>query len=213
MDKLCVILGGGGHARVLIDCVNAIGGILLTGILDSNRALWGQELLGIPILGSDDLLAERKTRGITCFAVGLGGVGDNRPRERLFKLGLSYGLEPLTLVHPNSSCSRWAKVGLGSQLLPGCIVNPGTELSENVIVNSGAIVEHDCLIGNHAHVASGAILASTVTVGDRVHVGAGATIKQCVTVGEDAVVGAGAVVVKDVSANTVVVGVPARPTG
>jgi len=213
MEAVCVILGGGGHARVLIDCLHASSTVRLHGVLDANRALWGQDLLGVPILGADDLLAEIEARGVNCFTVGLGGTGDNRPRERLFELGLSYGLESLTVVHPTAVCSRWSKVGPGSQLLPRCIINAGTELGVNVIVNSGAIVEHDCLIRSHVHVASGATLASTVCVKERAHIGAGATIKQCVTIGEDAIVGAGAVVVKDVSSHTVVVGVPAQPIG
>ena len=210
MDAVCVILGGGGHARVLIDCLQATGHAQLYGILERDRACWGQTLLGVPILGGDELLAEIVTKGVNCFAVGLGGISDNRPRQRLFELGLSHRLEPLTIAHPRAVCSRWAQVGAGSQLLPGSIVNAGAELGENVIVNSGAIVEHDCIIGSHVHVATGARLASTVRVGDGAHIGAGATVKQCITIGEGAIVGAGAVVVKDVPPCVVVVGVPAR---
>jgi sugar O-acyltransferase (sialic acid O-acetyltransferase NeuD family) len=210
MEAVCIILGGGGHARVLIDCLQAAGCVQLYGVLDRDNAQWGQTLLGVPILGGDELLPDVVAKGVNCFAVGLGGIGDNRPRQRLFELGLSFGLEPLTAVHPTAICSRWAKIGPGSQLFPGSIVNAGAELGVNVIVNSGAIVEHDCIIGAHAHVATGARLASTVRVGDGAHIGAGATVKQCITIGEGAIVGAGAVVVKDVPAQTVVAGVPAR---
>lgn len=211
MDAVCVILGGGGHARVLVDCLQVSGSVELYGVLDRERAYWGQTLLGVPILGGDELLADVVAKGVNCFAVGLGGIGDTRPRQRLFALGLSFRLEPLTVVHPTAICSRWAKVGPGSQLFPGSVVNAGAELGVNVIVNSGAIVEHDCVVGAHAHVATGARLTSTVRVGDGAHIGAGAIVKQCVTIGEGAVVGAGAVVVKDVPPRTVVVGVPARP--
>ncbi len=211
MEAVCIILGGGGHARVLVDCLQASDHVQLYGVLDRDSAHWGQTLLGVPILGGDELLAEVVAQGVNCFAVGLGGIGDNRPRQRLFELGLSFGLEPLTVMHPTAICSRWAKVGPGSQLFPGSIVNAGTELGVNVIVNSGAIVEHDCVVGPHAHVATGARLASTVRVGAGAHIGTGATVKQCITIGEQAIVGAGAVVVKDVPPHTVVVGVPARP--
>ena len=210
MEAVCIILGGGGHARVLIDCLQTAGGIQLYGVLDRDNAQWGQTLLSVPILGGDELLADAVAKGVNCFAVGLGGIGDNRPRQRLFELGLSFGLEPLTVVHPTAICSRWAKVGPGSQLLPGSIVNAGAQLGANVIVNSGAIVEHDCIIAAHAHVATGARLASTVRVGDGAHIGAGATVKQCITIGAGAIVGAGAVVVKDVPPHMVAVGVPAH---
>lgn len=210
-NAICVILGGGGHARVLLDSLQASGVAVPYAILDLDHTRWGQDMFGVPILGDDGLLPEMVNRGVNCFAVGLGSADDNRPRQRLFELGLSYGLEPLTVVHPTAICSRWATVGSGSQLLPSCIVNAGAELGVNVIVNSGAIVEHDCVLGDHVHVATGAQLASTVYVGVGAHIGAGATVRQCITIGEGVVVGAGAVVVKDVPPHTVVVGVPACP--
>jgi sugar O-acyltransferase (sialic acid O-acetyltransferase NeuD family) len=211
MGDVCVILGGGGHARVLIDCIQMIGGISLVGILEHDRTRWGQELFNIPILGGDDLLPEIVARGVNCFVVGVGGTGDNQPRQRLYGVGLASHLKPLTIVHPAAVCSRWAIVGAGSQLLPGSIINAGAVMGVNVILNSGAIVEHDCVVGNHVHIATGAKLASTVRVGDGAHIGAGATVRQCLTIGERAIIGAGAVVVKDVLADTVVAGVPARP--
>lgn len=211
MKLSCVILGGGGHARVLIDSLQRLDTVQLRGILDPNRELWGTECQGVPILGADDMLAELVAGGVTSFTVGLGGAGDNQPRQRLFALGVAHGLAPLTVIHPSATCSGWATVGPGSQLLPGSIVNAGAVLGVNVIVNTGAIVEHDCRLGDHVHVATGARLSGTVRLGDRAHVGAGAVIRQSISVGEDAVVGAGAVVVKDVGRGGVVVGNPARP--
>lgn len=204
----CVILGGGGHARVLLDCLQRAGNAVIHGILDAEDR--GEDLFGVPILGDDDLLPELAAQGVTHFAVGLGGTGDNRPRQRLYTLALSHGLKPLTILHPTAIVSPWATLGAGCQLLPGVIVNAGAALGENVLVNSGAIVEHDCVVGDHAHIATGARLASTVQIGALAHVGAGATVRQVARIGEGAVVGAGAVVVKDVSPWTVVIGVPAR---
>ena len=179
-------------------------------VLDSNPALWGKDLFGVPILGGDDLLPELVGQGTSHFVVGLGSTGDNRPRQRLFELGLAHNLAPLTVVHPAAICSRWATVGPGAQVLPTSVVNVGARLGSNVIVNSGAIVEHDCLLDDHVHVATGATLASTVRVGTGAHIGAGASVRQCVNVGEWAIIGAGAVVIKDVPPHTIVVGVPAK---
>ena len=211
MEQICVILGGGGHARVLIDSLLSVSQVRVHGILDPDRALWGTSQFGVPILGGDDRLADLVSQGVDCFVVGLGGTGNNRPRQRLFEFGLTHHLRPLTVIHPAAMCSSRATIGAGCQLLPGSIINAGAELRVNVIVNSGATVEHDCRLGNHVHVASGATLASTVRVGDRAHVGGGATIRQCIVIGEDAVIGAGAVVLKDVAAGQTVAGVPARP--
>jgi sugar O-acyltransferase (sialic acid O-acetyltransferase NeuD family) len=211
MTPLCVIVGGGGHARVLIDCLRLSGAARIYGVLDPDRSRWGQNMLDVPIVGGDDLLAGLKAHGVDWFAIGLGGTGDNRPRRTLFELALSHGLRPLIVQHPTAIVSSHATIGEGCQLLPGCIVNAGAMLGVNVIVNSGAIVEHDCMIGNHVHIATGAQLASTVRVGDGAHIGAGATIRQSITIGEGSIVGAGAVVVKDVSPYVVVAGVPAHP--
>jgi sugar O-acyltransferase (sialic acid O-acetyltransferase NeuD family) len=207
---VCIVLGGGGHARVLIDSLQASELAVVHGVLDADRALWGQTLLGVPVLGGDDLLPEMSGRGVNHFAVGLGSVGDSRVRERLFEAGLAGGLKPLTVMHPSSVCSVWAKLGAGVQLFPASVVNAGAKLGENVIVNSGAIVEHDCFIGAHTHIATGAKLSGGVHIGTGAHVGAGAVVKQDIRIGERAVIGAGACVVKDVPPGTVVVGVPAR---
>jgi UDP-perosamine 4-acetyltransferase len=207
----CVILGGGGHARVVIDCIRESGLAKIEGALDANSSLRGKKILDVPVLGGDEMLGELAAVGTTHFAVGLGGVGDNGPRRRLFELGCSLGLIPLTVRHPSAVISRWAGIGPGCQLMPGSIVNAGAALGKNVIVNSGAIVEHDCIIGDHAHIATGARVASTVWVGAGAHVGASATVRQGVRIGEGAVVGAGGVVVKDVGPGIVVVGVPAQP--
>ena len=206
----CVILGGGGHAKILIDTLRLSGAAIPCAVLDSDRSRWGQELLGVPILGDDSLLPELTGQGVKWFAVGVGSTGDNRPRQRLFEVGLSHNLSPLTIIHPTAARSKWAEVGPGAQLLPLCIVNAGAKLGANVIVNNGVIVDHDCSLGDHVHVANGAHLSATVRIGKRAHIGTGATVRQGITIGEGAIVGAGAVVVKDVPDNVVVVGVPAK---
>jgi len=209
-DIFCVILGGGGHARVLIDVLRSSAAAVPYAVLDCNRSLWNGQLLGVPIPGGDELLPDMVNHGVTHFVVGVGSIGDNQPRRRLFELGLSHGLVPLTVQHPSAVCSQWARVGPGSVLFPAVVVNAGAILGANVIINTGAIVEHDCVIGDHVHIATGAKLTSTVRVGDGAHIGAGATVRQCLSIGEGAVVGAGAVVVEDVPPQTIVAGVPAR---
>lgn len=210
MTIRCVIQGSGGHARVVIDTLRDLGGVEIVGALDSDTTRWHQEIDGVPILGGDECLPTVLAQGVGFFVVGVGGTHDNRPRERLFRLGQSFGLVPMTIRHRTAICSTRVQQGRGLQLLAGSIVNAGAILGDNVIVNSGAIVEHDCRIGDHVHIATGARLAGSVRVAEGAHVGIGATIRQGVVIGARAVVGAGAVVVKDVEADTVVAGVPAR---
>jgi UDP-perosamine 4-acetyltransferase len=205
-----VILGGGGHARVVIDALQASNAACPVAVLDADRSLWGTDLLGVPIVGGDERLPALLSQGLETFVVGVGGVGDNSPRRALFMFGLKHGLRPLIVRHPAAVCSAAARIGEGSVLFAASVVNAGAVIGRNVIVNTGAIVEHDCVLGDHAHVATGARLASTVHVGEAAHIGAGATVRQRLRIGEGAVVGAGAVVVKDVEPWTVVIGVPAR---
>ncbi len=206
----CVMLAGGGHARVLIDSLRASRAGKLEGILDQDRHLWKQRMQGILILGDDTLLPDLKRRGVTHFVIGLGGVGDNRPRQRLFALARTHGLLPLTVVHPTAICSPAATIGAGSVVFPGAIINAGAVLGEHVIINTGAIVEHDAQIGDHAHISSGATLCGAVRVGALAHIGAGATVRQGIRIGEGAVVGAGASVIDPVEPWTIVAGVPAH---
>lgn len=210
MTERCILLGAGGHTRVLIDAIRLSGVAEIHGILDPSCERWGQSLLDVPILGGDELMAQMAAEGVKYFVVGLGSTGNSDPRRRLFQLGQSQGLQPLTIIHPTCIHSSLAVIGAGSQLLAGSIVNTGALIGKNVIVNTGAIVEHDCQIGDHAHIATGARLAGTVHVGTGAHIGIGAAVRQGITIGEAAVVGAGAAVVADVPPRTVVVGVPAR---
>ncbi|MGH7257371.1 MAG: NeuD/PglB/VioB family sugar acetyltransferase [Nitrospiraceae bacterium] len=207
----CVILGGGGHAAVVIEALMLGGRTMPWVVLDSNEALWGKELSGVSIRGGDELLPDLKQEGVEGFVVGLGGTGDNGPRRHLFARAQMAGLRPLTVHHPSAVYSSSALVGEGTVILAGSIVGVHARIGRNVIINSGAIVEHDCIIGDHVHIASGAVLASTVCVEEGAHIGAGAVIRQRIKVGAGAVVGAGSVVIRDVASGQTVVGVPAQP--
>lgn len=199
-----LILGAGGHARVVIDAMRS-SKRKLDGILAPVSAAVLDDIL---IFGNDDMLLEFNG---SYFIVGLGGIGDNRPRAALFDKAFNHGLHPMPAVcHAGAYISDRSTVGHGSLVAVRSIVNPGASVGINVIVNTGAIVEHDVVVGNHAHIAPGAILCGGVKIGDYAHIGAGAIILQGVEVGEGAIVGAGAVVVREVKPWISVKGVPAR---
>ena len=211
MGRRVIGLGAGGHSKVLIELLRVATDFEIVGLLDPARELWGRQILGVPVLGDDEMLERLVQEGVSAAFMGVGSVGKANPRKRLFELILEVGLDPITAVHPHAYVAPSASLGQGTVVLSGAVVQTCSRVGNNVIINSGAIVEHDCCLGNHVHVASGAVLASTVVVGDDAHIGAGATVRQCIRIGEGATVGAGAVVVKDVDPGVVVVGVPARP--
>lgn len=206
----CIILGGGGHAKVLIDCLITAKSARIIAALESDQSKWGSTVMGVPIIDEDVSIAALKQKSVTHFAVGVGSVGDTRTRQRLFKRGCDLGLKPLIAIHPSATVAASAIIGPGCQVLAGAIINPEATLETCVLINTGAIVEHDCRIGEFAHIAPRACLCGGVSVETWAHIGAGAVIRQKIVIGKGAIVGAGAVVIKDVPAKAIVAGVPAR---
>jgi sugar O-acyltransferase (sialic acid O-acetyltransferase NeuD family) len=202
-------IGAGGHAKVLIDILR-LNGSEIVGLTDRDPKLWGTHVSGVPVLGDDSVLPKLKGEVAGAF-IGIGGSGDNNPRRRLFEHATKLGFTLVNVIHPSSVMAGDATLGRASVVMAGAIINANARIGDDVIINTGAIVEHDCMIGHHVHIATGACLAGAVNVHDSAHIGVGASIRQCITIGEGAVVGAGAVVVRDVIANSIVVGVPARP--
>ena len=155
-------------------------------------------------------LLDLKKKGIQHFFIGVGSVRDSSKRKRIYDEALAMNMEPISSIHPGAIVSPSVEMGKGCMVMAGAVLNASVKLGDNVIVNTGAIVEHDCWIGSHVHVATGAHLSGTVRVGEGAHIGAGAVVRNNLSIGAGAIVGVGAAVVRDVAANDVVVGVPAR---
>jgi len=203
-------LGAGGHAKVIIDILRLMGGYELVGLLDPKEELRGADVVGVPVIGADDLLPELYDQGVHHVFIGLGSVGDTKPRKAIYEKALGLGFQIVEAIHPHAIIALSAELGQGATVMAGAVINAAARLGDNVIVNTGAIIEHDCIIGNHVHVATGARLAGAVYVGEGSHVGLGASILQGVHIGRNVIVGAGAVVIDDIPDNVVVVGVPAH---
>lgn len=206
-----IILGAGGHAKVLIEALRLAQPGIALGLLDPDRAWHGRQILDVPVLGDDDLLPSLAAESPElCFVVGVGAIVASPHRRRLFDLAQGLGLRPFTVIHPAAIISPSAQIEAGAQILAGAVVNTEARIGANAIVNTRAVVEHNCQIQAHAHVATGACLAGGVQVDLEAMIGAGATLRQSIHVAAGAVVGAGAVVVRDVLQGETVVGVPAK---
>jgi len=208
--KRVIGLGAGGHAKVVLEILQLMGGYKFVGLLDPKQELWNTEVLGTPVLGNDDLLPELYKDDVRHAFIGLGTVGDTSPRRQLYEKARAQGFQIVQAIHPQAILSPSVEIGHGPTIMAGAVINANARLGDNVIVNTGAIVEHDCVIGDHVHVATGARLASTVHVDGGAHIGVGASVRQCIRIGRNAIVGAGAAVIDNVLDNVVVVGVPAR---
>lgn len=210
-DKLSpfevIILGGGGHARVVIDILSHFADQLtVRGILDPDKSKHGETISGVPVLGDDSTLNEIPVQDHGVIVA----LGDNRLRAHLFKRCVNLGFTLINAIHPNATLAKDVKIGVGNVVMAGAVVNSGTIINDNVIINTGATVDHDCVVGSHVHIAPGVHLGGSVRVGEGSQVSIGATVIPEISIGEWSLVGAGTVVIRDVRPKTTVVGVPAR---
>lgn len=208
MSLPLLILGGGGHARVLVDALLTAGRVI-AGIVDRDPALTGASLLGVPVIGGDELV-EQFPPGEILLVNGIGSVGVPASRRRIFENFTGRGYRFGTVVHPSAVVAADVELGEGAQLMAGSVIQSGSRIGGNVIVNTRAAVDHDCIIGDHSHLAPGVTLSGGVQVGSGVHIGTGATLIQGIVIGDNCLIAAGAVVVGSLTGGTKVRGVPAR---
>lgn len=210
MGRSVILVGAGGHARVLLDALVSQGELSVIGLADADAGRQGDTVNGVPVLGDDDWLLANHSGDTVTLVNGMGSTRDTHPRRRIFEAFRSHGFAFARVVHATATIARDVTLGEGVQVMAGAIIQTGAVLADNVLVNTGAIVDHDCRIGAHCHVAPGVVLSGSVTVGQGTHIGTGACVIQGVCIGSDALIGAGAVVIRDVPDGAVVFGVPAR---
>jgi len=202
-----VILGAGGHARVLLDLAELLG-LEVMGLTSPHHEV-GTLVGGKPVLGSDRVLFEREVGGVE-LAIGFGTTGVSPFRKALFDRMRDAGYRFVTLIHPSACVSGGAVVGEGSQIMAGTVLQTGVKVGENCIVNTRASLDHDVWVGDHCHIAPGVVCSGNVEVGDGSHLGVGAVVIEGIKVGSGSMVAAGAVVVVDLAPGARVKGVPAR---
>lgn len=207
MEKQLIILGGGGHAKVLLSALRASHRPVL-GFTDLDASK--TTLLGLARLGTDDAVASHPPDRVE-LVNGLGSVKTTELRRRIFDRFRALGYTFAQVIHPAANIAAEVDLGEGVQIMAGAVIQPGCRLAENCVVNTLASVDHDCQLDAHVHVAPGAVLSGEVHVGAGSHIGTGARIIQSVTIGKGCVVGAGATVLKNVAPGQTVVGLPARP--
>jgi sugar O-acyltransferase (sialic acid O-acetyltransferase NeuD family) len=202
-----VVIGGGGHAKVVI-------GVLKKSAHDvvgyTDRRDRGA-ILSVPYLGDDDILAEFIRIQGRCWAiVGVGKTDVSARRITLqTELG-ALGFEFPVIISPRAVVNEEIGLGPGTAVLDGVVVNSGTEVGRACILNTHSTVEHDCRIGDNVHIAPGVTLSGGVTIGDNCMIGTGSNIIQKVSICADCLVGAGSTVVKDMTIPGTYAGNPAK---
>lgn len=203
-----VIVGGGGHTRVLIGMLKR-SQLPIQGIITRNEALLGSEVHGVPVLGLEGQVALNAqeiaiVNGVGNWASSKGSGLD--VRAGIYTRYTDQGFFVAPVISGDAIIQPDIMLGHGVQVMPGATIQPGAMIGENAIINTRAVVEHDCVIAPHVHVAPGAVLCGSVSVGELTHIGAGAVIIQGVKIGANVVIGAGVTVNSDVPDGVVVKG-------
>jgi sugar O-acyltransferase (sialic acid O-acetyltransferase NeuD family) len=209
MRQDVIVIGGGEHARVVLDAIAGMSDRWrIIGFIDAAPCEATVRQLGVPRLGDDDIGLAHARQG-TSVILGVGAVSGPASRQAIARRYDSVGARWATVVHPRATVAPSAVIGDGAFVAAGAVVNVAAKIGPHSVINTGAVVEHDCVIGDHTHVGPAAAIGGGTSIGAAVHLGLGCRIRDHVRIGDGVVVGMGAVVVGDVLEGTVV-GVPAR---
>jgi sugar O-acyltransferase (sialic acid O-acetyltransferase NeuD family) len=205
-----VVIGGSGHAKVVIDALQRTGRYAIVGVVARDE-VEGGSLLGVPWLGSEDALPELVAEhDIRAFFVAI-GENDTRARVTASAMSRCPDVALLTVIHPLAVVAPTARVAPGAAVMAGAVVGPDAEVGIGCIVNTCATLDHDSRMGDYSSLGPGAAVGGGVTIGERATIGIGASVIHAITIGAHTAVGAGAAVVGDLPSHVVAIGVPARP--
>jgi sugar O-acyltransferase (sialic acid O-acetyltransferase NeuD family) len=203
-------VGGGGHCKSVLDTLLPLKQFVKIGIIEREIGN-ANSVLGIPVVGVDDDLAILYNNEYRFAFITMGSVGNPKHRIKLYGLIKAIGYQVPNIIDLTASVSEHTAFGAGVFVGKRAIVNAGSTIANGSILNSGCLIEHDCVVGEFSHIAPGAVLCGNAQIGEHTHIGAGSVVKQGVRVGKDVIIGAGAVVIRDIPDSCTAVGVPANP--
>lgn len=204
-----ILIGGGGHAKSVIDVIREKGEFHIIGVLDQAHRI-GEYVNGVPIIGEDASAKAYFEQGIKYAFVSLGSIGNTRLRRKITKRLKKIGFTLPSIVATSAEVSPSAVIGEGTFVGKGVQINAEAVVGCHTIINTGAIVEHECHIGNFVHIAPGAVLCGNVNVAEDTHIGARSVVIQGMSIGRSTVIGAGSVVVKNIGQHKVAYGSPCK---
>lgn len=202
-----VVIGAGGHAKVVIDILLKDSTKKIVGIVDDGfEKLKCRDIFGINILGKVSEL-ERFPKDYSYIIA----IGNRDVRDRIVKK-YPY-LKYINAISPRAYIANGVEIGVGTVISHNAVINPDTKIGNHCIINTGAVVEHDTLVGDLSHIAPGVIICGGVTIGRGCWIGAKSVVIEGKSIGENCMIGAGSVIVRDVEKNSKVYGNPGRVVG
>ncbi len=207
MDKNILLIGGGGHCHSVLDSILAKNEFARIGIIDFDKNV---SVLGVEVVGTDDDLPKLFAEGWKYAFLTVGSIGNTRLRHKLYEQICAIGFAIPSIIDPTAIIAKNVEIAKGVFIGKRVVLNEGTRIGELSIINTGAIVEHDCTIGKFAHISPGAILCGQVEVGQDCHIGAGSVVRQLIRIGNNSIIGAGSVVVGNIPCKVKAYGNPCK---
>jgi UDP-perosamine 4-acetyltransferase len=204
LRRKVVIIGAGGHAKVIINMLRSDPSVEIAGCTDQQAR---GAVSDVQILGDDTILAELYLKGIHHAFI---AIGDNLLRQQLANKAVQMGFGFVNAISPFAYVADSVRLGSGIAVMAGSVIQADAQIGDHAIINTNASVDHDCKIGSFAHIAPGSTLSGKVVVGEGALIGTGVKVIDEIFIGKWSVMGAGAVVVEDIPARCLAVGVPAR---
>ncbi|NAW59693.1 MULTISPECIES: acetyltransferase [unclassified Vibrio] len=196
-----VMIGGGGHASVLTEILLTQGREILA-VISPEDISQRPVFRGMAHLKNDeDVLTFSKDKVLLVNGIGMMPKSGFKRKINEYFLSLGYRFE--TVIADSAYVSPFSKIEAGTQILPMAIIQTGVTVGSHSIINTGALVEHDCKIGAYNHIAPKATLCGQVETKENVYIGAGSTVIQGVSIGSGAIVGAGAGLTQSLEENTI----------
>ncbi len=203
-NKSIIIIGAGGHAKVIIDIIKNENKEIF-GIFDDDEKKHGITILGVKVIGNIKDLFDLE--GDFSFVI---GIGDNYSRKKIADLLYYKGLEFAKAIHPSSIIGEDVEVGEGTVIMANTVINSGTRIGKHCIINTSVSIDHDNEIEDYVHFSPNSTTGGTVKVGSHTWVGLGTKIINNITIGQDVIIGAGSVIINDIKSVVLVVGVPGK---
>lgn len=192
-----VLMGGGGHCKSVLDTALRTGLFDEIVITDYNMPA-GTKILNCAVIGNDCMLPELFMEGFRYAFVTVGNIKSTAIRHKLYDMARKQGFLFPNIIDPSSQVSPFARLGRGNFIGKNVVVNADVLIEDMAIINTGAIVEHECRIGSFTHVSVGTTLCGNVTIGHDSFIGAGSTVIQGTVIGSNTLIGAGSLVLRDV---------------
>jgi sugar O-acyltransferase (sialic acid O-acetyltransferase NeuD family) len=207
MEKI-VLIGAGGHCKVIIDIIKSRNEFEIVGITDEKQKI--NNVLDVPIIGSDEILYQIFNSGVQYAFISIGALNNINLRNLIYDKLEKIGFKIPVLIHKNATVSEYSEIKDGTCVMPGAIINAGSCIGKNCIINTGCVIDHDCNIGNNTHISPNVTIAGNVNIGNNTHIGIGSSIIQGLSLGSNVTIGAGAVVITNINDNALAVGIPAK---